>query len=112
MLPSNTSGRNSEVKRFPFPKRKTPKHISPLCDLRLSVSMDMREEVLDILEKVWIKLQDLPQASPLELGAFFVLILFVATFLFMIALSCVHCCCCGKPKYQAARVQPLETMLG
>lgn len=39
--------------------------------------MEVKEEVLDILRKVWIKLQDLPQASRLELGAFFVLILFV-----------------------------------
>ncbi|CAK6976437.1 small integral membrane protein 5 [Scomber scombrus] len=72
--------------------------------------MEVKEEVLDILHKVWIKLQDLPQASRLELGAFFVLILFVATFLFMIVLSCVHCCCCGKPKYQASRVEPLQAI--
>lgn len=39
--------------------------------------MEVKEEVLDILQKVWTKLQGLPQASPLELGAFFVLILFV-----------------------------------
>ena len=43
---------------------------------------DVKEEVLDILQKVWIKLQGLPEASPLELGAFFVLILFVGEFLF------------------------------
>uniref|UniRef100_A0A667Z6W5 Uncharacterized protein n=1 Tax=Myripristis murdjan TaxID=586833 RepID=A0A667Z6W5_9TELE len=29
---------------------------------------------------VWTKLQGLPQANPLELGAFFVLILFVGEF--------------------------------
>ena len=39
--------------------------------------MEVRQEVVDIFEKVWAKLQALPQASPLELGAFFVLILFV-----------------------------------
>uniref|UniRef100_A0A3P8WX86 Uncharacterized protein n=1 Tax=Cynoglossus semilaevis TaxID=244447 RepID=A0A3P8WX86_CYNSE len=55
------------------------------------------------------KLQGLPQASPLELGAFVILILFVSMFLFMILLCCIHCCCfCGKPKYQATRVQPLQ----
>ncbi|AWP17262.1 putative small integral membrane protein 5 [Scophthalmus maximus] len=72
--------------------------------------MDVKEEVLDILEKLSTKLRGLPQASPLELGAFIVLILFFATFLFMIVLSCVHCCCCGKPKYQASRVQPLQPL--
>uniref|UniRef100_A0A8C7PF68 Uncharacterized protein n=1 Tax=Oncorhynchus mykiss TaxID=8022 RepID=A0A8C7PF68_ONCMY len=39
--------------------------------------MEVREEVLDILNKVWTKLQNLPQANSLELGAFFIIILFV-----------------------------------
>ncbi|XP_059180004.1 small integral membrane protein 5 [Centropristis striata] len=69
--------------------------------------MEVQEEVMDILQKVWTKLQGLPQASPLEQGAFAVLTLFFATFFFLIVLSCVHCCCCGKPKYQASRVQPV-----
>lgn len=38
--------------------------------------MEVKNEVLDIVQKVWTKLQALPQASPLELGAFSVLILF------------------------------------
>lgn len=70
--------------------------------------MEVREEMLEILEKVWTKLQGLPQANSLELGAFSILILFVATFLLLIVLSCVHCCFCGKPKYQGARVQPFQ----
>ncbi|CAL8304434.1 unnamed protein product [Lota lota] len=70
--------------------------------------MEVREEMLEILDKVWTKLKGLPEAHSLELGAFFILILFVATFLLLIVLSCVHCCCCGKPKYQGARVQPLQ----
>uniref|UniRef100_A0A8C5BHV3 Small integral membrane protein 5 n=1 Tax=Gadus morhua TaxID=8049 RepID=A0A8C5BHV3_GADMO len=70
--------------------------------------MEVREEMMEILEKVWIKLQGLPEAHSLELGAFCILLLFVATFLLLIVLSCVHCCCCGKPKYQGARVQPLQ----
>lgn len=40
------------------------------------VSMEVKDELMDIVEKVWDKLQALPQASPLELGAFSVLILF------------------------------------
>uniref|UniRef100_A0A672I226 Small integral membrane protein 5 n=1 Tax=Salarias fasciatus TaxID=181472 RepID=A0A672I226_SALFA len=67
-----------------------------------------RDEMLDIIERLWTKLQELPQASALEVGAFVVLLLFVATFLLMIVLCCVHCCCCGKPKYQGSRVQPLR----
>lgn len=38
--------------------------------------MEVKDELMDIVEKVWDKLQALPQASPLELGAFSVLILF------------------------------------
>ena len=32
--------------------------------------------------------------------------------LFLIGLSCSHCCISGKPKYQASRVQPLEPQWG
>ncbi|KAK9530785.1 hypothetical protein VZT92_012267 [Zoarces viviparus] len=67
----------------------------------------VKEELLDILQKVWIKLQGLPQASYLELGAFLVIVLFVATFLFLIVLSCAQCFCCGKLKQPATRVQPV-----
>uniref|UniRef100_A0A8C3G8D8 Uncharacterized protein n=1 Tax=Cyclopterus lumpus TaxID=8103 RepID=A0A8C3G8D8_CYCLU len=37
-------------------------------------------EVLNILQKVWIKLQGLPQAHSLDLGGFMVIILFVGEF--------------------------------
>lgn len=39
--------------------------------------MDIKAELMDILQKLMSKLQGLPQASPLELGAFVILILFV-----------------------------------
>lgn len=42
--------------------------------------MDTSEELLTVMNKMWTKLQNLPQASSLELGAFFVLILFVGKF--------------------------------
>lgn len=42
--------------------------------------MEVKNEVMDILQKAWTKLQGLPQASPLEQGAFAVLILFVGEF--------------------------------
>ncbi|KAL4648062.1 small integral membrane protein 5 [Arapaima gigas] len=76
--------------------------------LTQAADMVVKEELLDMLQKVWTKLQGLPHASSLELGAFLILVLFIATFLLMIMLSCVHCCCCGKPKYQASRVQPIH----
>lgn len=39
-------------------------------------SMEVKDELMDIVEKVWHKLQSLPDATPLELGAFSVIILF------------------------------------
>uniref|UniRef100_A0A673WYE7 Small integral membrane protein 5 n=1 Tax=Salmo trutta TaxID=8032 RepID=A0A673WYE7_SALTR len=39
--------------------------------------MDAREEMLTLLQKLWAKLQDLPTASPLEMGAFAVLVIFI-----------------------------------
>lgn len=42
--------------------------------------MEVREEVLDILHRVWAKLQGLPEANSLEIGAFFILLLFVGEF--------------------------------
>ncbi|KAJ8283863.1 hypothetical protein COCON_G00027130 [Conger conger] len=73
-------------------------------------NMDAKEEVLDLLHKVWTKLQGLPDANPMDLGAFLVLMLFIVTFLLLIVMSCIHCCCCGKQKYQASRVEPLHPL--
>ncbi|KAG5854221.1 hypothetical protein ANANG_G00035500 [Anguilla anguilla] len=69
--------------------------------------MDAREEVLGMLNKAWAKLQGLPNANPLDLGAFLVIIIFIVTFLLLVVMTCIHCCCCGKQKYQASRVEPL-----
>lgn len=70
---------------FPSPKAR-PEAFYPisLWDLHLRVRMDVKEEVLDILQKVWTKVQGLPQATPLEVGAFSVLVLFVGKYLLVI----------------------------
>lgn len=39
--------------------------------------MDAREETLNLLNRIWTKLQDLPNANPVELGAFFILLTFI-----------------------------------
>lgn len=39
--------------------------------------MDAREEALNLLSRIWAKLQDLPNANPIDLGAFFVLLTFM-----------------------------------
>lgn len=42
--------------------------------------MNVKEEIMDIIQKVWTKLQALPQAKPLEIGTFAVLILFMGQY--------------------------------
>lgn len=39
--------------------------------------MDAREETLGLLNQIWTKLQDLPNAEPLDLGAFFIILAFI-----------------------------------
>lgn len=39
--------------------------------------MAVKDELIDIVEKVWHKLQSLPDANRLEVGAFSVIILFL-----------------------------------
>ncbi|KAA8584929.1 hypothetical protein FQN60_003623 [Etheostoma spectabile] len=55
--------------------------------------MDARQETLNILNKIWVKLQGLPNAHPIELGAFFVILTFILVVLLMTVLTCVTCCC-------------------
>lgn len=39
--------------------------------------MDAKQEVLDILQKIWTKLQTLPEANSIDVGGFLILLLFV-----------------------------------
>lgn len=39
--------------------------------------MDAREETLSLLNKMWAKLQNLPSANPMDLGAFFIILTFM-----------------------------------
>uniref|UniRef100_A0A3B3XXY3 Uncharacterized protein n=1 Tax=Poecilia mexicana TaxID=48701 RepID=A0A3B3XXY3_9TELE len=39
--------------------------------------MDAKQEFAGILQRVWSKLLSLPQATPLESGAFSILVLFI-----------------------------------
>lgn len=53
--------------------------------------MDAREETLTILNRIWVKLQGLPNANPIELGGFFILLTFICKSLLSVnTYSCVH----------------------
>uniref|UniRef100_A0A673Z7P6 Small integral membrane protein 5 n=1 Tax=Salmo trutta TaxID=8032 RepID=A0A673Z7P6_SALTR len=67
--------------------------------------MDAREEMLTLLQKLWAKLQGLPTASPLEIGAFAVLIIFIVVFLLMLLMTCLTCCCCHRTRTKGPHSQ-------
>uniref|UniRef100_A0A8C7SPF0 Uncharacterized protein n=1 Tax=Oncorhynchus mykiss TaxID=8022 RepID=A0A8C7SPF0_ONCMY len=66
--------------------------------------MDAREEMLTLLQKLWAKLQGLPTASPLEMGAFAVLVLFIGklhlshthTHTYVCMYVCMYVCIVGQ----------------
>ncbi|MED6242821.1 hypothetical protein ATANTOWER_010258 [Ataeniobius toweri] len=72
--------------------------------------MDARQETVGLLNKIWLKLQSLPSAHPLELAGFFILLIFIFTVILMAVLTCVSrsCCCrccpCCKPKQDGPNV--------
>lgn len=43
----------------------------------VSVRMDAKEEALGLLNKIWVKLQNLPNTNPFDLGAFFIILTFM-----------------------------------
>lgn len=56
------------------------------CCVTASTRMDAREETLNLLSKIWVKLQGLPNANPIDLGAFFILLTFIREYLYCYAL--------------------------
>lgn len=66
-----------------FPPASLP-HPLPLLlqegRLHRGATMEVKQEFQNLLEKLWMKLQGLGQASPLELGAFVILVLFFGEF--------------------------------
>lgn len=46
----------------------------------LVLRMDAKEEALSLLNKMWVKLQNLPNANPMDLGAFFIILTFMCEF--------------------------------
>lgn len=41
---------------------------------------DAKQEIMETVQKLWTKLQALPQATPLEIGTFAVVVLFVGQY--------------------------------
>lgn len=51
--------------------------------------MDPAEETLNLLSRIWVKLQGLPNANPIDLGAFFVVLTFICELQFFKTCSSV-----------------------
>uniref|UniRef100_A0A8D0EET2 Small integral membrane protein 5 n=1 Tax=Salvator merianae TaxID=96440 RepID=A0A8D0EET2_SALMN len=69
---------------------------------------DFLNELCAVGEKLWLKLQKLPKAEPLEIVFFFIIILFIATILSMMIIACTFCCtrcCSGSPAHKTRRIQ-------
>lgn len=78
------------------------------------VRMDAREETLNLLSNIWVKLRGLPDANHVELGAFFVVLTFICEPI--TSLSCISLllllfpglyllsCCSGGPAHDSADV--------
>ncbi|XP_014644751.1 PREDICTED: small integral membrane protein 5 isoform X2 [Ceratotherium simum simum] len=68
------------------------------------------QEIHSMAERLLLKLQRLPQAEPVEIVAFSVLLLFTATVLLMLLIACSCCCthcCCPEQRGRKVQVRPM-----
>ncbi|KAM7068355.1 small integral membrane protein 5 [Molossus nigricans] len=71
---------------------------------------DFAQEMRLVGERLLLKLQRLPQAEPVEIVAFSVIILFTATVLLLLLVACSCCCtrcCCPEPRGRKVQVRPM-----
>ncbi|XP_072501814.1 small integral membrane protein 5 [Notamacropus eugenii] len=68
------------------------------------------QEMQSMGQKLLLKLQQLPQAEPVEIVAFSVILFFIATVLLLLAIACSCCCtqcCCPDQRSRKIQVQPM-----
>ncbi|XP_004860748.1 small integral membrane protein 5 [Heterocephalus glaber] len=71
---------------------------------------DFVQEMHSVGERLLLKLRGLPQAEPVELVAFSVIVLFTATVLLLLLIACSCCCsqcCCPEQRGRKVQVQPM-----
>ncbi|XP_058560414.1 small integral membrane protein 5 [Neofelis nebulosa] len=69
------------------------------------------QEMRSMGEKLLLKLQKLPQAEPVEIAAFSVILLFTATVLVLLLIACCCCCrdcCCPERRGRKVQVRPVS----
>ncbi|XP_035303189.1 small integral membrane protein 5 [Cricetulus griseus] len=73
---------------------------------------DFEEEIRSVTERLLLKLRGLPQADPVEVVAFSIIILFTATVLLLMLLACSYCCvhcCCPERRARKVAVMTIRT---
>ncbi|KAM9004727.1 small integral membrane protein 5 [Sminthopsis crassicaudata] len=68
------------------------------------------QEMHSMGQKFLLKLQKLPQAEPVEIAAFSVILFFIATVLLLLVIACSCCCtqcCCPDQRSRKIQVQPM-----
>ncbi|XP_012893426.1 PREDICTED: small integral membrane protein 5 [Dipodomys ordii] len=75
------------------------------------MATDFVQEMRSVGERLLQKLRELPQAEPVELVAFSIIVLFTATVLLLLLIACscccVRCCCRREPRGRKVQVQPM-----
>lgn len=72
---------------------------------------DFMKEIRSVGERLLLKLRGLPQAEPVELVAFSIIVLFTATVLLLMLLACSCCCvrcCCPDRRGRKILVHPVK----
>ncbi|XP_055264563.1 small integral membrane protein 5 [Moschus berezovskii] len=68
------------------------------------------QELHSIGDRLLLKLQRLPQAEPVEILAFSVLVVFTATVVLLLLIACGFCCCqycCPRRRGRRTQVGPM-----
>uniref|UniRef100_A0A9L0K2Q0 Small integral membrane protein 5 n=1 Tax=Equus asinus TaxID=9793 RepID=A0A9L0K2Q0_EQUAS len=84
---------------------------SPTGTWRSMAATNFVQEIHSMGERLLLKLQRLPQAEPVEIVAFSVLLLFTATVLVMLLIACSCCCthcCCPEQRGRKVQVRPMS----
>ncbi|XP_048221892.1 small integral membrane protein 5 [Perognathus longimembris pacificus] len=72
--------------------------------------MGFVQEMHSVGERLLQKLRELPQAEPVEILAFSIIVLFTATVLLLLLIACSCCCarcCCQEPRGRKVQVRPV-----
>ncbi|XP_075418339.1 small integral membrane protein 5 [Tenrec ecaudatus] len=82
---------------------------SPVGAPRTMAAGTFVQEMHAVGQRLLLKLQRLPQADPVEIAAFSILVIFTATVLLLLLVACSCCCahcCCPEQRVRKVQVRP------